>query len=48
VRAAARAARESGVRVRELSPEELTDEMRHKLQHDVSGETGAQERGRGG
>ena len=39
VRAAARAAREAGVRVRELRPEELTDEMRHKLQHDVSGES---------
>jgi hypothetical protein len=38
VRAAARAARESGVRVRELRPEELTEELRHKLQHDVSGE----------
>ena len=37
VRAAARAARESGVRVRELSPEELTEEMRQKLQHEVSG-----------
>lgn len=39
MRAAARAARESGVRVRELQPEELTDEMRRKLQHEVSGET---------
>jgi hypothetical protein len=37
VRAAARAARDAGVRVRELAPEELTDDMRHKLQHDVSG-----------
>jgi hypothetical protein len=40
VRAAARAARDAGVRVRELAPEELTDEMRHKLQHDVSGGLG--------
>ena len=37
MRAAARAARDAGVRVCELAPEELTDEMRHKLQHDVSG-----------
>jgi hypothetical protein len=38
VRAAARAARESGVRVRELGPEELTDDLRHKLEHEVTGE----------
>jgi hypothetical protein len=37
LRAAARAARESGVRVRELAPEELTDELRAKLLHDVTG-----------
>jgi hypothetical protein len=38
VRAAARAARESGVRVRELRPDELTPELRRKLQDEVSGE----------
>jgi hypothetical protein len=36
VRAAARAAREAGVRVRELQPSELTPEMRQRLQHEVS------------
>lgn len=38
MRAAARAARESGVRVRELTPAELTDDLRHKLEHEVTGE----------
>lgn len=38
VRAAARSARDAGVRVREVKPEELTDEMRQKLQYEVSGE----------
>ncbi|WIA39641.1 hypothetical protein OEZ86_005718 [Tetradesmus obliquus] len=36
VRAAARAARESGVRIRELQPHEFDDEMRRKLQYEVS------------
>jgi hypothetical protein len=38
VRAAARAARESGVRIRELQPHEFNEEMRRKLQYEVSGE----------
>jgi hypothetical protein len=38
IRASARSARDSGVRVRELGPGELTNELRHKLEHDVSGE----------
>jgi hypothetical protein len=38
VRAAARAARESGVRIRELQPHEFDEEMRRKLQYEVSGE----------
>jgi hypothetical protein len=37
VRAAARAARESGVRIRELQPHEFDEEMRRKLQYEVSG-----------
>jgi hypothetical protein len=36
VRAAARAARDAGVRVRELCAAELTPEMRQRLLHDVS------------
>eukprot|EP00878_Enallax_costatus_P019816 GHUV01020919.1.p1 GENE.GHUV01020919.1~~GHUV01020919.1.p1 ORF type:complete len:326 (+),score=54.76 GHUV01020919.1:192-1169(+) len=38
VRAAARSARDAGVRVRELRPEELTAEIRRQLQEEVSGE----------
>jgi hypothetical protein len=38
VRAAARAARESGVRIRELQPHEFDEDMRRKLQYEVSGE----------
>jgi hypothetical protein len=38
VRAAARSARDAGVRVRELKPEELTDDLKHRLQHEISGE----------
>lgn len=37
LRAAARSARDFGVRVRELAPEELTDELRAKHLHDVTG-----------
>jgi hypothetical protein len=37
IRAGARAARESDVRVRELKQEELTPEMWRKLQDEVSG-----------
>lgn len=37
IRASARSARDAGVRVRELRPEELTPEMRRRLQQDVSG-----------
>lgn len=37
VRAAARSAREAGVRVRELKAHELTEDMRRQLQHEVSG-----------
>ena len=37
IRAAARGARDAGVRVRELAPEELTYELRARLLHDVTG-----------
>jgi hypothetical protein len=37
IRAAARSARDAGVRTRELAPGELTDEMKHKLLHDITG-----------
>jgi hypothetical protein len=37
IRAGARAARDSGVRVRELTADELTPEMRHKMQNEVTG-----------
>jgi hypothetical protein len=37
IRAGARAARDSGVRVRELAADELTPEMRRKLQNEVTG-----------
>ncbi len=38
IRAAARIARDAGVRVRELKADELTPEMRRRLQEEVSGD----------
>jgi hypothetical protein len=37
IRAAARGARDAGVRTRELVPGQLTDDLKHKLLHDITG-----------